>query len=47
MRKNCFNSLANSSEEKNLEQKIGIIKKFPKKTLKILRMNMKLRKKNW
>jgi hypothetical protein len=43
--KKCFNSLTNSREERILEGKIGIIKKFPKKFLNILRMIMKLRKK--
>jgi hypothetical protein len=34
MREKCFNSLASFREERILGEKLGIIKKFPKKSLK-------------
>jgi hypothetical protein len=45
MREKYFNSLANSREGKILGKKIRDYKKTPKKFMKILRIDRKLRKK--
>jgi hypothetical protein len=40
-----FNNLLTFKEKRILEEKLGVIKKIPKRFLKILRIDKKLRKK--